>query len=263
MLPVLLLAGSLALAQPPKPQVTSHLLPAPNSLNETVRNSAQSTPPETPATPPSLNDCLKACPPAYDPAPFLRLPKLDPLGDCKDGGGCGTPVPRGDGLWRHVFTTAARFTVPRFGQGGEPAEADGVVIYEGMRLTVNPNTGVYDLSFTATTPPTPVTLRLQLLFHPPDRPDDAVRLTLPPIEIEPVPTTNELRRKANTVRVSHRGFSELFMPAGSQSESSDRMGKDQLPTTKTASQVASTWAVVRSGTARFGSAQTTNDDTGR
>lgn len=235
MLPTLLLAGSLAVGQPPQ-----NCTPTP-----------------------SVTDCLWACPCPNDPAPFLRTPKLDALGDCKDGSDCGGETDlRKKHQWRHVFSTAAKFSIPRFGQGGEPAEADGVVIYEGMRLTVNHETGVYDLSFTATTPPTPVTIRLQLTFHRPDCPDDCVKLTLPPIEIEPTPTSNELRPKANTVRVSHRGFSEVFLCPDKQSDSSDLMGKP-LGLKKMIQPVTSDWAITRAGTARFGSAQATNEEPGR
>lgn len=272
MLPVLILAGSLAAGQSPKPQVTSHPLPAPKSLAETVITPGQPTPPVTPATTPSLNDCLRACPPTNDPAPFLRAPHQEPLGQCKDGPGCGGgPVLPGDCHWRHTFHTAARFSIPRFSQQGEPVEADGVLIYEGMRLTVNPNTGVYDLSFTATTPPTPVTVRLQLIFHPPGEPDKSVRLTLPPIDIEPEASKSP-RAVGTTVRVSHRGFSELFLDQNLQSGSSDLREKLPLnilehpPATNTVPngfQVTKAWTVVRAGTARFGSALPTNDDSGR
>ena len=158
----LMLSGSLALGQ----AKASEALPPPTPVAEL----------------PSINDCLGACTTPNDPAPFLRAPILTPLDKCKDGSGCNgmTNLRADKSLWRHTFHHAARFTFPRFAQDGEQVDADGVVIYEGMRLTVNRETGIYDLSFTATTPPTPVTIRLQLIFHPPEEPEQSVRLTLPP-----------------------------------------------------------------------------------
>ncbi len=199
---------------------------------------------------PSLSDCLKACPPANDHAPFLRTPSVEPVGPCQGAAACDETK----NVWKHSFHKAAAFPFPRFGQCGEPVEADGLVIYEGMRLTVNKETGVYDLSFTATAPPTPVTLRLQLEFTLEKHP--AVRLTLPPIEIDPVPTADPLRPKAATVRVSHRGFSELFLDTGRQSDSFDLK-------TKGAFQVTKCWSINRNGTARFGSAMPNSDGLNR
>ncbi len=266
MLAALLLAGSLAVGQPlPLPPGTT-LLPTPTGV---ASSSGATT--ATPATTPSLGECLKGCPSANDPAPFLRSPHQEPLGPCKDGSGCGdAPKLRDDTHWRHTFHTAARFSIPRFSQQGEPVEADGVVIYEGMRLTVNHQTGVYDLSFTATTPPTPVMVRLQLIFHPPGEPDKCVRLTLPPIDLEPEAGKSS-RSAGTTVRVSHRGFSELFLDPSAQSVSSDLLAKPPLSTLPPsgfepdvpAVRVTKDWTVVRAGTARFGSALTTGDDSGR
>ncbi len=276
MLAALLLAGSLAVGELPKADV---VLSPPREVVPTVIDKPNVHPPgdtaikpdTAPATPPSLGDCLKGCPNPNDPAPFLRTPTQEPLGQCKDGSGCGgaADLRKEADVWRHTFHTAARFSIPRFSQQGEPVEADGVVIYEGMRLTVNAATGVYDLSFTATTPPTPVTLRLQLVFHPPGEPDKTVRLTLPPIDIEPEASRSS-RSVGTTVRVSHRGFSELFLNPDKQAVSSDLLAKPpiniQQPFPLPAAfgyQVTKDWTVVRGGTARFGSALTTSDDSGR
>lgn len=209
---------------------------------------------------PSLSDCLRACPPANDPAPFLRTPHQELVDACRDSGGCDkTPTKLGDdNKWRHTFHKAATFPFPRFNQCGEAVDADGLVIYEGMRLTVDPGTGVYDLSFTATAPPTPVTLRLQLEFHHQSVGDSPIRLTLPPIEIDPVPTADPLRPKAATVRVSHRGFSELFLCTKQQSHTSDLRSVKETRIAKD-----NGWQISRHGTARFGSELPNSDGLSR
>lgn len=214
---------------------------------------------QSPAPTPILSDCLRACPPAHDPAPFLRTPHVEPVGPCQGAAAC-------DGAknaWKHSFHRAARFPLPRSGQCGEPADTDGLVIYEGMRLTVNPDTGVYDLTFTATAPPTPVTLRLQLEFSHPSIQEESVRLTLPPIEIEPGPTADPLRPKAATVRVNHRGYSELFTGVENQTRYTDVWQPQPADKLSPRYRIDNTWAVKRVGTARFGSALPNSDGLNR
>lgn len=262
MFATLLLAASLTPAQSPSPGRNPEPLPQPKPL---------AAPTPTPPPTPTLADCLGGCPSPPASAPFLRLPHVELLGSCRDSGGCGqTPTNfQGDpNRWHHTFHTAARFVIPRFDQSGGAVEADGLVVYEGMQLTVNSSTGVYELTFTATAPPTPVVIRLQLHFSQPGRPEACVKLTLPPIEID-VDTGSKVRPLGPTVRVNHRGFSELFIAPAAQSHSSDL----QKPTDPLHAlgvvpvvpfQINKDWVISRTGTARFGSAlPASSDDPGR
>ena len=206
----------------------------------------------------SLEDCLRACPPANDPAPFLRLPKVSVVEECQTAAGDGKCDPAC--VWKHTWHTAAKFTVPRFDLAGEPMEGDALVIYEGMTLAVNQLTGVYDLSFTATHPPTPVLLRLQLAFaQQPEGKAEPVRLTLPPIRFD---ADNSTDTDGRTVRVHHRGQSDLFIkprpipnsyPYAARSTDLDPFHP----------QPDDRYKVVRLGTARFGSARTSSGELDR
>lgn len=210
-------------------------------------------------------NALRDCPPAFDPAPFLRTPKLDLIGPCRDT--AADHAPSAD-AWAHVFHRAARFTQPRFGLCREPLESDGLLIYEGMRLTVDPATGVYDLAFVATAPPTPVTVRLQLHFARtdayagPGSAYDPIRLTLPPITIDADPAAKPGDSYGVTLRVHHRGYSELFLKAKAQRSASSDLFPDfrnaKVPTID-----KSGWQIIRTGTARFGSGLPNADEPGR
>ncbi len=276
MFPLTLLLAASAPAQPPtdqppvpsqpigipKPYTPSQGLPVPReaarSLTEFIGGPPAPVQPATKCDLPNLADCLRACPPANDPAPFLRLPKVSVVEECQTAAGDGKCDPAC--IWKHTWHTAAKFTVPRFDPAGEPMDGDALVIYEGMTLTVNQLTGVYDLSFTATHPPIPVTLRLQLAFvPPPERLAEPVRLTLPPIRFD---ADNSTDTDGRTVRVHHRGQSDLFIkprpipnsyPYAARSTDLDPFHP----------QPDDRYKVVRLGTARFGSARTSSGELDR
>jgi hypothetical protein len=161
---------------------------------------------------------------------------------------------------------------------------DGLLIYEGMRLTVFSD-GTYDLSFTATVPDMPVTIRLQLWLQPPPPPDTPAtilptcnnreyRITLPPIRLEPKVDARAGDPTANTFQVAHRGYSSLFRstkhvvttqphPTG-VTPINAQFGFPMTPRQHSNDQVHvdASWDVRRVGTARFGSAVAV-DDTNR
>jgi hypothetical protein len=108
------------------------------------------------------------------------------------------------------FEQAAHIPLPRFAPDGCPLPAEGLLIYEGMRLAVYDD-GSYDLSFTATVPDMPVTLRLQLVFETCAHDPSALRLiTLPPIWMAPRRDAKLGDVDATTFHVAHRGYSSLF-----------------------------------------------------
>ena len=202
-----------------------------------------------------------------DPAPFLRVPKVTPVEECRGTVADGKCDPAH--TWKHTWHAAARFKVPRFDQGGQAMEGDSLVIYEGMVLSVNNVTGVYDLSFTATAPPTAVTLRLQLQFSGDPAGQEAIRLTLPPVRIDTDETAKSGDNSGRTIRIHHRGYSELFISwesvaASRRSQSSDLIEKQ--PVDRSGQQhltITEKWTIARTGTARFGSARINADDQDR
>ena len=200
--------------------------------------------------------------PALDPsAPFLRTPRVEALAPCRgtstEGAKCST------GVWSHTFVGAAFFPIPRFGPEGEPVTADGLVIYEGMKLTVNYTTGHYDLSFTATAPNVPVTVRLQLELSRSGTAAeaDSIRLTLPPIVIEPSPAARAGDPAGTTVAINHRGYSAAL----NRDPKTVLVFTNLLPHARTATHplVNPEWHVRRLGTARFGLNAPTADDLSR
>lgn len=247
--------GSTELRMPAQIGPTPAHGPTPFTLPQFIYPSGQ---PHSTAPVPlmSIEDCLRACPPANDPAPFLRLPKVSVVEECRttDGDGKCESAP----AWKHTWHTAAKFTVPRFDLTGEPMDGDSLVIYEGMTLTVNQTTGVYDLSFTATHPPTPVLLWLQLEFIlPPERKDSPVRLTLPPIRFEVEDLGRAGDAGGRTVRVQHRGRSDLFMK--SSAVPNPTRTTDLVP----GFVIDETARVIRLGTARFGSGRVSSGELDR
>ncbi len=214
-------------------------------------------------------DRLLECPTRNDSAPFLRTPRLELIGPCRESSAEGKKCPDGGkNSWKHTFHRAARFTIPRFGQQQQPLESDGLLIYEGMTLTVDKDTGVYDLSFTATSPPTPVTLRLQLQFandtYPITR-SYPIRLTLPPIFID-ADSTRPGENAGTTLNVSHRGYTELFkQPQNGELvlDSSSDIKTESGYSAMNPISINSNWKVVRVGTARFGSGKANGDDENR
>ncbi len=275
MFPLALLLAASGPAQSPVPQPgPGPLVFIPPSVSPPTVQIGRETPKKCDL--PDIADCLRACPPANDAAPFLRVPKVTPVEECR---GTVADVKCDPAhVWKHTWHAAARFKVPRFDQGGQAMEGDSLVIYEGMVLSVNTATGVYDLSFTATTPPTAVTLRLQLQFSADPAGQEAIRLTLPPIRIDTDETARSGDNSGRTVRIQHRGQSELFVSAPAPgvrlSESTDLFPKPPVnpsglpsfqfhlagPQTVT---VTDKWTIGRTGTARFGSARINADDQDR
>ncbi len=157
--------------------------------------------------------------------PFQRLPRVCPVAPCQcNEGGTGAGE---KAAWVKEFHQAAHFPLPRFAGDGTPIVGDGLLIYEGMRLTVYPN-GVYDLSFTATVPDMPVTVRLQLGFARGKGADIEHTLTLPPIRMEPKAKNRTV--DGNTFHITHRGQSTLLHTGA----------------------LTAVWELRSSGTARFG-----------
>jgi hypothetical protein len=204
-----------------------------------------------------------ARPPAWFPGPaaqpFGLLPRVcrvEPA-PCHGGAGGGTDEVIVCPGWVKEFHQAAHFPVPRFDQTGAPMLGDGLLIYEGMRLVVDPATGIYEVSFTATVPNMPATLRLQLVFE--RCPDDPTpyRLTLPPVRLEPKPDARLGDPAAYTFHVAHRGYSSLFVrpvlvpavPDGS------------APVVPFPTVIDAGWILSRVGTARLGSVTATDDPT--
>lgn len=125
------------------------------------------------------------------------------------------------------FAAPAHFPLTEFGPEGESIEREGAVIYEGMRLSVDPE-GRYELQFVVTTPALPTRLRLQLeIVHEIGAEAHTHTLTLPPIEIP-------------------HGFSET----GTSSFAVNARGFS--PVLRDAARTRSILEVRRMGTARFG-----------
>lgn len=192
---------------------------------------------------------LSACP-APGGQPFLRTPAVTLVPECQGRGDAGTG--KACDTWTYDFDSAAHFPVPRFDLCGQRLPAEGLVIYEGMRLRVNPKTGEYDVSFTATTPNTPATVRLQLVFvqktldpNDPNSPRE-YKLTLPPIRLEPAANARPDDPNAYTFHVNHRGESRLFRTDSKCAECPSPVihCKD--------------WCISRLGTARFGTVAATD-----
>lgn len=174
--------------------------------------------------------------PGAQAQPFQRIPLIVPVGPAS---GDGTPRPLGGARWVKEFPHAAHFPLPRYDQIGTPVGADGLVIYEGMRLSVDVDTGEYDLEFAAQIPEMPATVRLQLVFTRPGvvGPTE-YRLTVPPFRLEPDRSMRPGDPSMNNFHVHHRGQSSQFRAAVRASE---------LPFL-----ADGTWEVTRVGAARFG-----------
>lgn len=187
---------------------------------------------------------LSACP-APGGQPFLRTPAVTRVPECQG---------RGDAvsgkaccMWAYDFDSAAHFPLPRFDLCGQRLPAEGLVIYEGMRLRVNPKTGEYDVSFTATTPNTPATVRLQLVFTPKVGVGTGeYKLTLPPIRLEPAADARPGDPNAYTFHVNHRGESRLFRTDSWCAECPSPIIDCKC------------WCISRVGTARFGTVAATD-----
>jgi hypothetical protein len=180
------------------PPITPVLLPDPT---------ARATPAHTPNWDATVRNA-GWCPPLIVQA-FQRLPRVCPVIPCPCDPVEGSAYhPQ---VWVKEFHHAAHVPLPRFTLEGNPVQAEGLLIYEGMRLTVDPHTGNYDVSFTATVPNMPVTLRMQLILTNPVNPQDQYRLTLPPIRMQPPKDARPGDPTPNTFHVAHRGYSSLFL----------------------------------------------------
>ncbi|MDY3560347.1 hypothetical protein R5W23_001580 [Gemmata sp. JC673] len=143
------------------------------------------------------------------------------------------------------------------------------MIYEGMRLEIDPITGKYDLTFTASVPAMPVTFRLQLVFveakyktienpvREPNHPatvqvlDPEARkytITLPPIRMQPPRDAEPGDPTPRTFHIAHRGYSSLFLDP-KRGTSDDRTN---VASCHPQGPIDCTWTVSRTGTARFG-----------
>lgn len=244
-----LFAPLLALAQPAPPPLP--VLPPPGSPPINLSHPAPPVLPPvvTPAVPVPWPPAgwAAAQMPCPGPAahPFQRLPRICSVlpCPCEDSGGHGHgafALP----YWTKEFHEAAHVPVPRFTADGLPACLDGLLIYEGMCVTVYAN-GVYDVSFTAEVPDMPATVRLQLVLqNPADRTRGEYRITLPPFRLEPRAEVRPGDPTANTFHVAHRGYSSLLVfvaPPGGIALNGRVTGE-----------VGPRWVVTRVGTARFG-----------
>ena len=190
--------------------------------------------------------------PGLVPHPFQRLPKVDGVGPCDEKGG-GRPAQRQP--WVKDFLQPAHVPLPRFGPDGSPAPTDGLLIYEGMRLTVYPETGTYEVSLTATVPDMPVVLRMQLQFTRTMNPEPTFTLTLPPIHLDPRANRQPGGTDANTFHVHHRGYSPLFLYNNPLHKAEDVFVAGNPPV-----RVNCPWQCVRVGSARFGTGAPPPDD---
>lgn len=173
--------------------------------------------------------------------PFAKQPRVCPVEvcPCEPGADSDTAKPN---VWVKEFSSAAFIEYPRFTLDGERVPGNGLIIYEGMQLVVDPDSGKYDLTFTVTLPEMPANLRLQLVFR--NKTGEAYTLTLPPIRLEPKRDAKAGDPAGWTYNVSHRGYSTLFRTVKSPVH---RAADGEHP-----AQITSAWTLSRSGTARFG-----------
>ena len=263
MLPLLL---AFTTAAPPEVTVIPALPPGPLVA---ARQALPLTPPNNPIMPPPVQpgpqpqpstwNRLFAPPPAEmcsppTVQPFYKQPRVCPVAicECDDA----PPASKPTRLWVKEFSSAASVPLPRFDQSGQTVCGDGLIIYEGMRLTVDPDTGLYDLTFTATVPSTSVILRMQLSFTSTDHAHmkivdgvcipDRYTLTLPPIPMHPPRDAKPGDPVDNTFHISHRGYSTLFLKDRVVPVATDAKGG--TPPVR----IDRGWEVKRDGTARFG-----------
>ena len=174
--------------------------------------------------------------------------------------------------------TAAHFPIPRFNAMGSPVSSDGVVIYEGMKFTVDSSTGYYEVSFTATAPNIPVLVRLQLELTQSSTlsaltPKQSIILTLPPIMINPTREARAGDPLGTTVAINHRGYSAalngnrtttMVFPTSTTFEKPEHSYLDienmRKTGTKPVAYANENWIVTRKGTARFGLNAPTSDE---
>lgn len=147
---------------------------------------------------PSLQDC-----PCVTVQPFQTLPQSKTLEKCRSSDSATKPCTK----LTHEFQEPAQFPFPRWGDNGREQDREGVLIYEGVTLSWDPETGTYDVAFTATIPDLPVWLRLQFTV----KKDGVERtITLPPIKLEASRDSKPGDPVATTFAVGHRGFSSAL-----------------------------------------------------
>jgi hypothetical protein len=185
--------------------------------------------------------------------PFEKLPRVTLVDPCTGGAGAGDSATCA--VWSKEFSSPAHIEYPRFTLDGVRVPGNGVVIYEGMQLTVNPESGKYDLTFTATVPEMAVNLRLQLVFRNPKNASETYSLTLPPIRLEPKRDAKPGDPTAWTFSVAHRGYSTLFVYKNYR-PALNRAADEKFP-----ERIDATWQLSRSGTARFGTPVAVDDPT--
>lgn len=190
--------------------------------------SAKDAQPKGVAPPPGKEAEAEEC---LSPPPFTHLPDVQPIpearasGERTANGAKPDPLPP-DAIERRAndqnplicyrFHVPAHFPHPKFSDVGEPRPTEGVIIYEGMQFLATAD-GHYEVRFNASTPPVPVTLRLQLTLI--DKEGRWFTLTLPAIAIHPKETaTGDLFMmtgyRGNAMQenwqVRHVGFSHLL-----------------------------------------------------
>jgi hypothetical protein len=165
--------------------------------------------------------------------------------------------------WVKEFHAPAQVPYPQFDRDGQPLPLQGLIIYEGMRLTVYPETGQYDLTFTATVPNMPVTLRMQLEFRNPKRdakPEEKMfTLTLPLIRLQPPRDARPGDPQPMTFHIAHRGYSSLFLE---QPPEYQLLAKaPAIVPCPVLPPITCEWTLTRTGTARFGTPVAIDDPT--
>lgn len=178
--------------------------------------------------------------------PFQLQPRVCPVGVCSCNPPPGNEKKYACKPWVKEFSEAAFIPYPRFDLEGRCVPGEGLLIYEGMRLVVDPATGQYDLTFTATVPRMPVTLRLQLEFTNPSCETEQYRLTLPPIRLEPRRDVKPGDPTPWTFQIAHRGYSTLFQ------ERAHRTNVHVVENATAPALIDARWKFKRDGAARFG-----------
>ncbi len=175
--------------------------------------------------------------------PFEKQPRVCLVEVCPCDTASGDSGAKKCDVWVKEFSAAAFIEYPRFTLDGERVPGNGLIIYEGMQLVVDPDSGKYDLTFNATVPDMPANLRLQLVFS---NGKERYTLTLPPMRLEPKRDAKAGDPTAWTFNVAHRGYSTLFVKEANR-KIVYRAHEGNAPTV-----ITQNWELTRVGTARFG-----------
>jgi hypothetical protein len=141
-----------------------------------------------------------------------------------------------DCLLDYRFDHPARFPLPAYGLNGDHLEKPGMLIYEGMRLAIQPD-GRYQVRFTAGTPPMPVVIQLQFQIVN-QCTSQLYTLTLPPITLPA-----ESKQSMSTV---------LHPPRSAFADLQTIHHEGYLPLFEDAIDFGNVVVIRRSGNARFG-----------